>query len=455
MERPPQMTKEEMEQKYGGDSVEYPPEITDAQKELSEQLAKHTKWCEENGLDPKENEFYLAAPQGTTAYYTSSQDGEQHLSSYAYIGGTYKGKKIYIYPGEDRHKYDEYGKSRWPVIDIEGEEKLLGTPEVYKKATEIRGKLAPVVAYDRAKIIQSNRELEQHDKWVKGKSEREAFDNAHQKRKEKHEQGRQAVLNVLGIDPSLSAKEVAEKLKVMTTALKEVEFPKDKYNEYGYRIIDEIGEAEAAIEVLNKRREALLKAMGSSGNTTLEVTEKVFPSTNTHRRASQNWSIVGPREWDEYTVTQKMAEVKGEINGKKIVFEEKKIDLVGKQEDTGTNYESVAELATDLARYGAPFHGRGQEMQATVEDDGVLKEFKSTEVYMSAKGEHDPVYKERDSIFEVLLHLADYTKGLEKRIERMKRQQARAEEERKKRLEASEAAKAKEAEAIKKIGGLF
>ncbi|MBU4224150.1 hypothetical protein KJ934_02935 [Patescibacteria group bacterium] len=449
------LSKEELEKKFGGDSTEYPEEITEMQKELSEQLEKHYKWCEENGLDPKENEFFI--------------DGHRYLNDnkeirYAgnYISGKFKNKKILINPGEsDRNHFSSFTKWHRPEIDIEGEERIVAEnryDNVYQqKAQEIFNSLAPYVAYDMRKIRLSNEEITHQDKWIKGKPERDAYEKAQRERKEKQEQGRHAVLEVLGINPSATSEEIKQKLTSIVEKIDIVEFP-EKY-EHGELRGDEISKTQAIINVLNKKREELLNVLGDNlSEMKLNVSEKVFPSSYEHRRASQNWSHIGPKSWDEYDVNQKMIEINGNINGKDVLLEATKLFTTGERSNTATNHDIASEFAEDLAtrksinsRYNTSY----TKMNANVQEkNGDLKEF-----ILLGRGyimgyDNSPA-EESEMIFKILFNLADYTKILEQKIEKIKAEQERAEKEREENEQKQAEKQKKEQELIKNMGDFF
>jgi hypothetical protein len=444
MENAPNLSRDEMEEKYGDNSSEYPPEITELQKELSEQYATHMQWCQEQGLDPKDNEFYLDAE----TYWNDQR--EQRHSPFRYVGGIYKGKKIFIKPGTDKNSYEYSWSQEIPVINIEGEQRKEGTIAVHEKAKEIYDKLVPYVAYDKLKIVRANDEITRNDAYVKAQPEREKAERARAEKKEQHEMARRAALEMLGINQELSTEETAKRLSEMTDAIKAIEIPAP-YTHSGHEY-HRIGKMEAIIHVLNERRTALSAIIGDGLGAPLSVSEKTFPSTNTHRRASQNWSIVGPREWDEWTVAQKMIEASGEVNGVAVTLDATRTYTTTKDRYETPLYsyddpESVATVAEELASYGR----LNKQMKIAIGEGSDTKEL--TPYTGSSSGWHPS--EESNAIFSVLFHLADYTDALTKYVERLKEADARAKEKEEKDKEMKEAKRKQEEEEIKKLGDLF
>lgn len=429
MEIPSQPSKKPLEEKNEEESIEYSQKIIEAMQKQSEQLEKHMRWCEENGLDPKENEFYLG--------YSRSR----------FIGGKYKGKKINIC------HHDEYPS--YAQIEIEGEDILYGR-EYHEKAKEIFDKLAPWIAYDERERAVLRRNIEIHNKIVADERRMKAGIKARLEQIEKMEPARQAVLRVLGMDPSSSREEIKNKLNEIIKELEEVEFP----IEHGDDLQSTEG-IQVAIGTLTKRREKLLKLLNiDSSQISLEADSKIFFS---NKERDERLSF-----YDEYTVTQKIIKVDGEINGEKVLLECENIFYMNRDGSIGRDKKpqgpTLIEFTEKLAEHDSFRPGEGEigfNMKITIGEDG-QKEYRwIKETYRSVgtdserqrfDKENEELYKETQELLWIFFNLADYTQVLEKHIENTTYQHQQAVEKEKKDAEEKEK---KSRETLKKIDDLL
>lgn len=450
---PQQSSKEELENKFGGNSQEYPKEITDLQKELSEQLVVHNKWCEENGLDPKDNEFFTDG----YFYYAEPNYRAPRRTESNYISGKYKGKKIYINPGKDDldANYAWAWKPEIPVIDIEGEERLSGKNRFHREAKKIFDKLSPYIAYDMQKIRFANEQIEQYDKREKTRPAREAYERARLEEIEKQKEGREAILNVLGVDIAKADEAIKEALQ----AVDEIEVPKEYRSWETSKEINEIEKTMAVIDTLNKRRDALLEALKlDPKKVALVVSGESFPSDYKERRVSLGYWVAGPSSWDEFDVTQKELEVSGEVNGIKLSLESTKCFTTGNREVARTTdkdiiYQFAEKVASNkqIESYRELFfidgssrnHIANEKMQVNIGPEN-SKEF---------IGKGADQFGNR--LFKILFTLADYTDVLNKRIERIREERRKAEAEREANTKKKREEEVKNAEILKKSADFF
>lgn len=310
---PQQQTQEELGVKYGGDSSEYPKEMMEIQKRISEQLEKHYKWCEENDLKPEENEFYKHA--------------------HTCIAGTYHGKQIYINPGKKDDDVRRKNDITYPSVRIDGinvvDKEIKKLPhdqirEYQEKAQKFFDKLAPYVAYDEVQIQEANKLLSSQHKEIEKRRTEEAIKNrelreqrnkrmAEVEKRRSNELGNIVFSELLGID-SLSSEKTEELIK----AIDAIKLPeKDRWNSAVSSSMVE--------KVCREKREKLLELLHiNSSEVSLAISEKasqMYTPTDVSAERT-NPRETKPLNWEyKYTVCEPIIHISGAIKNTKLQFE--------------------------------------------------------------------------------------------------------------------------------------
>ncbi len=453
-----QPTKEEYEKKYGGDSSEYPPETNEHQRKLSEQRATHMKWCEENGFDPKENEFYI-----DQQYYWNDEGKLRYGKSF--ITGKYKGKEVYIYAGADLQldaNYNQFtSKLEMPVIEIEGEDRLTGKHDVHKRAKELMEKLSPYAAYDMQFVRYSQEQITREDEWErKGKPAAEKWRREKQVALEREQAGQSALRQALELDPATTEAKLGEALKLVNEVTLD-----EKYGPYGREYGDltfQVERTEAILETLRKRREVLIAALGlDQAQVELAVSGGPFESKVVGKQEYVNrYALMGPHHWTADIVDQKQIGMSGTLNGVAVKVATSKRREVTQERNSWLNHTESDldwEFALNLAKENGYAQKQGWQkksdflshMQQFGDIARMEAEVGTEKAKMTSAG------PEADQLFKTLLTLGNYTAVLEGYIAKIKVKAEKRHQEKIAREQSKEAEAKKIADALKKLDDLF